>query len=295
MMPRDLSEDQLNSIARALKSARELRAESVADAAFKIALSPAQIRAIEAGDLKPFYSSHYFLQAAQRYADFLGIALTQATPPIPNQSSQAADQLRQTSPDQPEADLTQPAPPVKATPATPPHIQSKPDPAAKTQAARSSVRPWLAAALGLGLTAAIGLQMLGGTPAPAPTPSPSPLQATAASPQGSVDLAQAAPAVAPLASTNAATRSPSVPTSAASHLSVSSATWVQIVLNSGEKQNFRIEPGQKIGFEPEKTAAIVFGKPEQAELNVNGRRVDITPFMLAETPSRALVLLNKVR
>jgi cytoskeletal protein RodZ len=76
-----LSETEIATISGLLKSARESRGDNLAEAAFKIALSPSQLRAIEAGDLRPFYSTGYFVQAAERYATYLGVALPTREPP----------------------------------------------------------------------------------------------------------------------------------------------------------------------------------------------------------------------
>ncbi|MBU6304485.1 MAG: DUF4115 domain-containing protein [Betaproteobacteria bacterium] len=77
-----LSEADIAAISGLLKSARESRGDNLAEAAFKIALSPSQLRAIEAGDLRPFYSTGYYLQAVERYASYLGIALPAREPPV---------------------------------------------------------------------------------------------------------------------------------------------------------------------------------------------------------------------
>ncbi len=77
-----LSEAEIAAISGLLKSARENRGDNLAEAAFKIALSPSQLRAIEAGDLRPFYSTGYYLQAVERYASYLGVALPAREPPV---------------------------------------------------------------------------------------------------------------------------------------------------------------------------------------------------------------------
>ena len=76
-----LSEAEIAAISGLLKSARESRGDNLAEAAFKIALSPSQLRAIEAGDLQPFYSTGYYLQAVERYANYLGVTLPPRVPP----------------------------------------------------------------------------------------------------------------------------------------------------------------------------------------------------------------------
>jgi cytoskeleton protein RodZ len=76
-----LSEAEIAAISGLLKSARESRGDNLAEAAFKIALSPSQLRAIEAGDLRPFYSTGYYLQAVERYANYLGVTLPPRVPP----------------------------------------------------------------------------------------------------------------------------------------------------------------------------------------------------------------------
>jgi cytoskeleton protein RodZ len=88
-----LSEAEIAAISGLLKSARERRGDNLAEAAFKIALSPSQLRAIEAGDLRPFYSTGYYLQAVERYASYLGIALPDREPPtvaLPETTAQEA-------------------------------------------------------------------------------------------------------------------------------------------------------------------------------------------------------------
>ena len=76
-----LSEAEIAAISGLLKSARESRGDNLAEAAFKFALSPSQLRAIEAGDLRPFYSTGYYLQAVERYASYLGVTLPAREPP----------------------------------------------------------------------------------------------------------------------------------------------------------------------------------------------------------------------
>lgn len=49
--------------------------------ALRIALTPAQLRAIESGDLQPFYSPKYYDQAARRYAQALGLVLPELDTP----------------------------------------------------------------------------------------------------------------------------------------------------------------------------------------------------------------------
>ena len=70
---------------------------------------------------------------------------------------------------------------------------------------------------------------------------------------------------------------------------------MQIVKSNGEKINTRIEPGQKIGFVSASTAAIVFGQPDKAQLKIQGRSVNLAPFITPDTPPRALVILNQIK
>lgn len=91
-----LSEAQLQALSEQLKSTRERRGDNLADAAFKIALSPSQLRAIEAADLRPFYSTGYFMQAVERYANYLGVSLPEPEPePIPTVTSSGNDDSSQ--------------------------------------------------------------------------------------------------------------------------------------------------------------------------------------------------------
>ena len=91
-----LSEAQLQALSEQLKSTRERRGDNLADAAFKIALSPSQLRAIEATDLRPFYSTGYFMQAVERYANYRGVSLPEPEPePIPTVTSSDDDDSNQ--------------------------------------------------------------------------------------------------------------------------------------------------------------------------------------------------------
>ncbi|MFM8631954.1 MAG: RodZ domain-containing protein [Betaproteobacteria bacterium] len=87
-----LSEAEIAAISGLLKSARESRGDNLAEAAFKIALSPSQLRAIEAGDLRPFYSTGYYLQAVERYAAYLGVAVPAREPPAAEVSEAIAQE-----------------------------------------------------------------------------------------------------------------------------------------------------------------------------------------------------------
>ena len=75
-MPSDhMPKEHAQAIGLALKQAREAKGENLAEAAFRIALSPSQLRAIESADLTPFYSASYYRQAVDRYAAFLGVSI----------------------------------------------------------------------------------------------------------------------------------------------------------------------------------------------------------------------------
>lgn len=74
-----MPKEHAQAIGNALKQAREARGENLAEAAFRIALSPSQLRAIEAADVTPFYSMSYYRQAVERYASFLGVSIADIT------------------------------------------------------------------------------------------------------------------------------------------------------------------------------------------------------------------------
>ena len=105
---------QLASIGKLLKEARELRGESLAQVATRIALTPAQLRAIEAGDLQPFYSPKYYDQAASRYAQALDVELPK--PAVPEQLSLLTEVEADKSAVAQPAPEAQPSPKAPATP-----------------------------------------------------------------------------------------------------------------------------------------------------------------------------------
>jgi hypothetical protein len=79
MPPAQLTPEHAKLIGDLLKNTREQHGRNINDVAYQIALSPAQLRAIEAADLRPFYSHSFFYQAAERYAKFLNVALPSET------------------------------------------------------------------------------------------------------------------------------------------------------------------------------------------------------------------------
>ena len=355
MAPLQLSEQQITTIAETLKAAREQKGENLADAAFRIALSPSQLRAIESGDLRPFYSPEYFLQAAQRYADFLGATLDIAPPPPPppepiatnaaeptaiayhtatsdeHRSNAALD----TSTSSIAADATGPsgtriantvAPPVEVSDdrdAHPPSQATVETIAASPE--KTAGVPWGWIAFGAAALIAIGIIKISfdkpspsresivkqeptkaetDTSAPTPTPAPAPASAAAPAPPAKAPSPPANPATSSAPAAAASSAAPALmpavkasPVIAAndSQLESQASTWVQIVKSNGEKVNTKIEPGQKLDFASSSTAAIVFGQPDKAALKIQGKPVNIAPFVTSDTPPRALVILNQIK
>ncbi len=79
-----------------------------------------------------------------------------------------------------------------------------------------------------------------------------------------------------------------------SQLVIQEATWVQIVKANGEKVNIKAEPGKPVDFQFEGTAAVIFGRPDKASLRIKGRFIDVTQFVINDSPKRALVMLNQI-
>lgn len=308
MSPVHLSELQVQAIGQSLKSAREKRGDNVAEAAFKIALSPTQLRAIEAGDLRPFYSPNYFLQAAQRYADLLGVQLP-APPEIPEPAPASPD----VSAAEPVTSLTTQV----AAPEAAPSAQTAREPAALQPAtASASDSPlseptsgglrWGWIAFGAAVLITLGILKIGlespskpepkvaaeTTPALPPAGEIKPASAETTPP--AVEIKPTTPEVKPTpAQPN--TRPPQSTTSQQDgQLIVQASTWVQIVKNNGDKTNLKAEPGQKIEFLSTETAAVVFGQPEKANLTIQGKSVNLAPFITQDSPPRALVIVNRI-
>lgn len=354
MAPLQLSEQQITTIAETLKAAREKKGENLADAAFRIALSPSQLRAIESGDLRPFYSPGYFLQAAQRYADFLGATLDIAPPPPPppepiattaaeptaiaRDTATSDGHRSNTAPDASTfsvaADASGPSGMSLTNALAPPAVEvsaerdAHPPSQAVVETISASTEktagvPWGWIAFGAAALIAIGIIKISfdkPTPAresivkqeptkaetdtSAPTPAPAPASAAAPAPPTKAPSPAVNPttssAPAPAASAAAPTLMPPVkasPVIAAndSQLESQASTWVQIVKSNGEKVNTKIEPGQKLDFASSSTAAIVFGQPDKAALKIQGKPVNIAPFVTSDTPPRALVILNQIK
>lgn len=354
MASQQLSEQQLKAIAETLKAAREEKGENLAEAAFRIALSPSQLRAIESGDLRPFYSPGYFLQAAQRYADFLGVALDIATPPpspestatVATESTMAAHETAGPDGHRSSAVPAEPTPTATATaiesassgtstanaPAPQAAVTAGEDrdagrisPTAMTEPAADSPEktagvPWGWVAFGAAALIAIGIVKISfdkPTPARESIAKQEPAKAETEASTPAPTVASAPPAKAPSPAINSATSSAPAPAPAPtstpapsltppvkaspviaasdSQLESQASTWVQIVKSNGEKVNTKIEPGQKLDFASSSTAAIVFGQPDKAALKIQGKPVNIAPFITSDTPPRALVILNQIK
>ena len=79
-----------------------------------------------------------------------------------------------------------------------------------------------------------------------------------------------------------------------SQLVLQEATWVQIVKTNGEKVNISAEVGKPVDFQSEGTAAVIFGRPDKASLRIKGKSIDVTQFVINDSPKRALVILNQI-
>lgn len=287
----NLSPDEIQKIAQILREARQGQAEPISNIAYQIALSPAQIRALEAGDLKPFYNQKYFLQAAERYADFLKISLPEIE----------VKEVVQSAPLETEKEIT----PVIEMPPVRPEAVSK----------KNYSRVAIAASIaGIAVAITAGLLLQGREEprapqeiaktaegemreAPATASAPAPVSTPAVATAPPVKASAPAPVSMPaLTTTPIAAKAPAqVVSTAAGVIHFNEATWLQIVASDGNKTNLRVNAGEKVNFTPGTTAAIVFGKPEGVRLEVDGRPINLQPFILAETPTRALVVLNKIR
>jgi hypothetical protein len=295
-----LTPEQAKSIGTLLKSAREQQGKSIADAAYQIALSPAQLRAIEAADLKPFYSQSFFHQAAERYAKYLNVALPEiavVTAIVTNEPNDTnvkreivAEQL-----------APEPAPEPVASPV------AMPSPAATSAAVKPNKKTpmWPAFALAAGIAVvAITVGVHRDPVAPIASPQDkvanvAPASNENANPSSVTAAATAAPspnvsATVPNVANGSANKPADAAEKADSLLESAATAWVQIVKKNGDKANLKIEPGNKIEFTSSNTAAIVFGQPDKARLLVKGKAVDISRFVTPDNPSRALVILNQI-
>jgi cytoskeletal protein RodZ len=325
-----LSEAEIAAISGLLKSARESRGDNLAEAAFKIALSPSQLRAIEAGDLQPFYSTGYYLQAVERYANYLGVTLPPRVPPateVPEAIAQEAPESDAGSSDAAPSDaLVAEMPTTVSTvmEAEPKKVGISELPSERES--RTVPWGWIAFAIAGLITIGVLKESLEPAAVPAPTANDSaasnaatnenkPTDSAAApsnesaatttttapvatAPQAPASPAQKAATSAPLVTTGTSSAASSTVTSATASdgvLEVQGSTWVQIVKNNGEKTNIKVEPGQRVEFPSSSTAAVVFGQPEKARLTIKGKPVNLSPFITQDSPPRGLVIISQIR
>jgi transcriptional regulator with XRE-family HTH domain len=325
-----LSEAEIAAISGLLKSARESRGDNLAEAAFKIALSPSQLRAIEAGDLRPFYSTGYYLQAVERYANYLGVTLPPRVPPateVPEAIAQEAPESDAVPADAVPSDaLVAEMPTTVSTvmEAEPKKVGISELPSERES--RTVPWGWIAFAIAGLITIGVLKESLEPAAVPAPTANDSaasnaatnenkPTDSAAApsnesaatttttapvatAPQAPASPAQKAATSAPLVTTGTSSAASSTVTSATASdgvLEVQGSTWVQIVKNNGEKTNIKVEPGQRVEFPSSSTAAVVFGQPEKARLTIKGKPVNLSPFITQDSPPRGLVIISQIR
>ena len=330
-----LSEAEIAAISGLLKSARESRGDNLAEAAFKIALSPSQLRAIEAGDLRPFYSTGYYLQAVERYANYLGVTLPPRVPPateVPEAIAQEAPESDAVASDAVPSDAAPSDALVAEMPTTVSTVmEAEPKKVGISELpsereSRTVPWGWIAFAIAGLITIGVLKESLEPAAVPAPTANDSaasnaatnenkPTDSAAApsnesaatttttapvatAPQAPASPAQKAATSAPLVTTGTSSAASSTVTSATASdgvLEVQGSTWVQIVKNNGEKTNIKVEPGQRVEFPSSSTAAVVFGQPEKARLTIKGKPVNLSPFITQDSPPRGLVIISQIR
>jgi transcriptional regulator with XRE-family HTH domain len=330
-----LSEAEIAAISGLLKSARESRGDNLAEAAFKIALSPSQLRAIEAGDLQPFYSTGYYLQAVDRYANYLGVTLPPRVPPateVPEAVAQEAPESDAVASDAVPSDAAPSDALVAEMPTTVSTVmEAEPKKVGISELpsereSRTVPWGWIAFAIAGLITIGVLKESLEPAAVPAPTANDSaasnaatnenkPTDSAAApsnesaatttttapvatAPQAPASPAQKAATSAPLVTTGTSSAASSTVTSATASdgvLEVQGSTWVQIVKNNGEKTNIKVEPGQRVEFPSSSTAAVVFGQPEKARLTIKGKPVNLSPFITQDSPPRGLVIISQIR
>ena len=325
-----LSEAEIAAISGLLKSARESRGDNLAEAAFKIALSPSQLRAIEAGDLRPFYSTGYYLQAVERYANYLGVTLPPRVPPateVPEAIAQEAPESDAIPSDAVPSDALVAEMPTTVSAvmeAEPKKVEISELPSERES--RTVPWGWIAFAIAGLITIGVLKESLEPAAVPAPTANDSaasnaatnenkPTDSAAApsnesaatttttapvatAPQAPASPAQKAATSAPLVTTGTSSAASSTVASATASdgvLEVQGSTWVQIVKNNGEKTNIKVEPGQRVEFPSSSTAAVVFGQPEKARLTIKGKPVNLSPFITQDSPPRGLVIISQIR
>lgn len=294
MSTAQLSDQQVRDLGVKLKSSRESQRRDIADAAFRIALSPSQLRALEAGDRRPFYSTNYFLQAVERYASFLGVTLPElASYRAQTSPSSVRDANPGSSdPPQPDGDAFKDAlgQSGKARAVSAP-MPTAPLPQSLDAAPKRS--PQLARLVMIGaaviaLAAVVSLQDNTSPPASKKVAEPM-AAAEPATPSTTVTTTAATTEAAPTTAT--ATPAPEQD----GRIQSSINGWVQIVSKSGEKSNLRIAAGENIDFIADETAAVVIGRPEKATLTVRGKTIDLRQHTVDKEGSpRALVIIGDI-
>jgi cytoskeletal protein RodZ len=263
MPSQTIPQEYSKEIGALLKAARQTRSMDHSEIASKLALSPSQLRLLEAGETGSFYNQHFYLQAVGRYAAFLDLDL-----PAP--------------PSQPEVEKDE-------TPPFEPHERVGEVQGTERKRSGPKAVPVSIAAFGFVALGILFSLQSEETKHPLQTADPVAPPVEIGQAGGREPMPQTTPA--PIAAVQS--------TPAQMHANADSSflntdpTWIQIVSKDGSKTNLKPQAGEIVQFNAQSTAAVVFGKPSTAKLTVNGQEVEIEKFLINEaSPPRALVILR---
>lgn len=244
----------LGKIMQRARESRQLSAQEVAD---KLLLSKNQIQGLETGNPKYFYGSKLYGQAAEKYAAFLELA-----------ESPGALLFERIDEIQVGLDVTNPL----ETPTIEDKHPDVADPPSGTLAGR--LHRGIVIVASLLILAVIGivinsrLQNNEAIKVAAKVPTVNPIQSETP-PQAATVHVPAVPETTPVKI---------MPTSTIT-LKFNGSSWVQVVLQNGNKQEKTYRAGETLTLEPEKLQALVIGNANNVTMSNSKSDVKLSAFI----------------
>lgn len=263
---------ELGGLFLAGREAQKLKAQEVAD---KLLLSKQQVLGLEAGEQNYFYGVKLYIQAADKYADFLKLGKH----PSELLLATSADDAVYESPASLSAETTKPAAvPIEATKPGRSGIRAMPT--------RLVISSLLAAGILIAVFLNQSSQITAETPVaqtkvaaePAPASIPTPAPAEPEKPTAAATIAPPQPEQQTAASQPTTEKCNDIATGNI-RLTFSGSSWVQIVDSTGKKQEHTYRDGDSLTSAPATLQALVIGNARAVSVTSANGEISLNPYI----------------
>ncbi len=289
-----------------LAAARKARGLSQKEVAYTLLLSADQVNCLENRSLKSFYGPQYYVQAAKKYADYLGV--TMARLPVPDAPPAA-----------PPAQGITPVPTHSGAPVLPSQSENALSPPVQGRPFSSYRRPLFILASLAAIAASLTFVLLeenrndhpSGVPAPstvqeerAVAPALVPQPASAEKPvavEKPVAIEKPAPAGRPPSASNQGPTREGAPvdakvdaraTAGELQLSFTAQTWVSFYQRDGGHQQKVYQPGETLKLKLEPLTELIIGNAPATRLTVGQTEISLKRFTSTDSNVARIVGQN---